>query len=50
MGNHMTRLVTYRVSALSDNSCKLKAEKSANVNNAKSCNFYTGPPFRGINP
>ena len=47
MGNHMTK-ISYSVSALSDNICKLKAEKSANFNNATICNFYTGPLSEGL--
>ena len=43
--------IRYSVSALSDNICKLKAEKSANFNNAMIYMiFLCWPPFRGISP
>ena len=40
--------ISYSVRALSDYICKLEAENSANFNNAKTCNFYTGPLLQGL--
>ena len=39
----MTKLVT-----VSDNICKLKAEKSGNFNHAKICNISAGPLSEGL--